>query len=35
MEIPIEEKPIRDHMIGMISLFNEMKILGAKIDEET
>ena len=27
--------PIRDHMIRMIKLFNEMEILGAKIDRET
>lgn len=27
--------PIRDHMICMIKLFNEMEILGAKIDRET
>ena len=27
--------PIRDHIICMIRLFNEMEILGDKIDGET
>ena len=27
--------PIRDHLIFMIALFNDMKILGAKINKET
>ena len=27
--------PIRDHMIHMIGLFNEIKICGVEIDEET
>ncbi|RVW59115.1 hypothetical protein CK203_104548 [Vitis vinifera] len=31
----IEGTPIRDHMIHMITLFNKMEILGAKIDGET
>ena len=26
---------VRDHMIRMIALFNEMRILGAEIDRET
>ena len=30
-----KETPIRDHMIHMITLFNKMEILGAKIDGET
>ena len=31
----IEETLIRDHMVGMIELFNEMKTLEAKINGET
>ena len=27
--------PIKDHMICMIELFNEIKILGVKIDGKT
>ena len=27
--------PIRDHLIFMIALFNDMKILGTKINKET
>ena len=30
-----KETPIRDHMIHMITLFNKMEILEAKIDGET
>ena len=31
----IEGTPIRDHMIRLIALFNEMEILGAEIDRES
>ena len=31
----IKGTPVRDHMICMIALFNEMEIFGAKIDGET
>ena len=31
----LEETPIRDHMIHMIGLFNEIEILGVETDEET
>ena len=31
----LEGTSIRDHMIRIIRLSNKMKILGAKIDEET
>lgn len=31
----IEETLIRDHMVGMIELFNEMKTLEAEINGET
>ena len=30
----IEETPIRDHMIHMITLFNKMEILVVEIDRE-
>ena len=31
----IERTPIRDHMIHMIALYNEIEILGDEIDVET
>ena len=30
-----EKTPIRDHIIDMIKLFNEIEILEVEIDEET
>ena len=30
-----EGTPIRDHVLKMVSLLNELKILGAEIDGET
>ena len=31
----VEGTPIRDHVLKIISLLNELEILGAKIDGET